>query len=340
MAFTPSERMALDPTPLLIGGAVLPSRAVMAPIAGLTDAPFRRIVMDYGAGLACTELLSANALVRDSARTRAMLPAAGEPRPLAAQLFGGDPAVMAEAARITSESPCDFVDVNFGCPVKKVVKTGGGAAALRDPALAAAIMGAVARASQKPVTAKIRTGWDTRSVNAVEMAKRLADAGAAAITVHGRTASQGYSGHADWEVIARVARAVAIPVIGNGDIASPETAARRMTESGVAGVMIGRAALGAPWLFTQINGYLASGGYAKVTPEEIETAILRHMALMAARYGERRAARLMRTRLAYYSRGLAGGSKFRAAVNKTESLDAMRSALGELLGAGAQGMTR
>jgi nifR3 family TIM-barrel protein len=279
--------------------------------------------MEYGAGLVVSELLSANAIVRESEKTSQMLPSAGEPRPVAAQIFGGDPDILRDAATIVDETDCDIIDLNFGCPVKKVTKTGGGAAILTDIKKAEQIAGAVVKAVNKPVTVKIRTGWDAKNINAVEMAKSLEGAGIAAITVHGRYATQGYSGHADWELISKVADAVDIPVIGNGDIRTVEQAASRLKSSGCAMVMIGRGALGAPWIFRQFNEFSRDGSYGKITVDEMETVILRHLDMMTDCYGERRAVRKIRTLLGYYTKGISGGARFREAANKTSDKETL-----------------
>jgi len=302
-----------------IAGIKLKSRAVMAPMAGITDSAFRSIVFEFGAGLATSELLSANAIVRGSEKTIRMLPLPGEPGPVAAQIFGPDPETMREAAVIVSQSPCALIDINFGCPVKKVTKCGAGAAALKDITTAGRIAAAVVDSTDKPVTAKIRSGWGAESVNAVEMAKTMEDAGVSAITIHARTAAQGYSGEADWRLISEVARRVNIPVIGNGDINSPETAVDRLESTGCDFVMIGRAALGAPWIFRQFNELRSTGSYGKISNSEIAAVIFRQMEMMTALYGQRNAARKMRTRLGYYTRGLAGAARFRKAATKLES---------------------
>lgn len=296
----------------------------MAPIAGMTDRPFRRIVMEFGARMVTTELLSANALVRNSQKTFEMLPQPGEPKPVAAQVFGADPEIMRDAAVIVERSPCDIIDINFGCPVKKVVKTGAGAAALKDVKKAAKVVEAVTRAVKKPVTVKIRTGWDKATVNAVEMARAMEGAGAAAVAVHGRTASQGYSGEADWGVIADVAAALQIPVIGNGDIRTPEDAVRRLETSGCALVMIGRGALGAPWIFHQINTLLEGGSCKPVEPEEMACTMLLHLDMMTSLYGERNAARKMRSRIGYYIKGVPAASRLREAANAAATAGEMK----------------
>ncbi|MDH5678506.1 MAG: tRNA dihydrouridine synthase DusB [Nitrospinota bacterium] len=317
-----------------IGNIEIDFPVVMAPIAGMTDGPFRRIVMELGAGMTTTELLSAKALTLDSGKTKRMLPAHDEPGPVAAQIFGADPQVMRDAAQMVEEGRADIIDINFGCPVKKVTKTGGGAALLRDAKLAGLITAAVAGAVKKPVTAKIRIGWDMRSINVVEMARTLEDAGAAAVAIHGRTASQGYSGVADWEAIASAAAAVKIPVIGNGDIRTPESAAWRLKSSGCSAVMIGRAALGAPWIFGWIRSFLETGNYGTISPIEIHNVAQRHLAMMAADYGDMAAMRKMRGWLGYYTRGLRGGAAFRREINRAEGIGPLGALMDEFFRAG------
>ncbi|VAX21119.1 tRNA-dihydrouridine synthase DusB [hydrothermal vent metagenome] len=291
----------------------------MAPIAGMTDGPYRKIVMNHGAGMVVSELISANALVRDSRRTFDMLPTDDEPKPISAQIFGGDPEILRDSAVIIEETPCDYIDLNFGCPVKKVVKTGAGSAMLQDLKKAGQAVEAVVRAVKKPVTVKFRTGWTFATINAIEAAKLFEEKGAHAITLHGRTASQGYSGTADWDLISEVANAVKIPVIGNGDITTPEIAIKRLNESACSAIMIGRGALGNPWIFEQVNELLETGTYTKPAANEIAGVILSHIRLMASHYGEKTGIRKMRTHMGYYSRGVAGGARFREKVNNTRT---------------------
>ncbi len=314
-----------------IGNVALKSRAVMAPIAGMTDKPFRQIVMQYGAGMVTSELLSANAIVRDSEKTFRMLPDADEPRPVAAQIFGGDPGMMREAAVIVERTPCDIIDLNFGCPVKKVTKGGGGAAILQDTKKIEQTAKAVVSAIKKPVTAKIRAGWDARSVNAVTVAKILEGCGVAAIALHGRTASQGYKGLSDWNLIAEVANSVKIPVIGNGDITSPQMAMDRLNSSGCDLVMIGRAALGAPWIFRSLDRLEKTEEHYEIGADEIRTVIVEHIGLMVTFYGELTALRKMRTWLHYYSKGMKGAARFRDTINHCEKLPELRMLIDEFL---------
>lgn len=237
--------------PLLIGPLSILPPLVAAPLAGYSDLPFRLLCREYGAGLCYSEMLSCHGLVRRQPATIEMLATTAAERPLLMQLFGAEPEVMGEAAAILSRLPIDGIDINMGCPVRKVVKKGAGAALMRDPELAAAITGAVtAAAGDLPVTVKIRSGWNHKQINAPDFARLLVAHGAAAVTIHARTWSDGFTGRADWAVIAAVKRAVSVPVIGNGDIGSYEQALAMMAATGCDGVMIGRGALGAPWVFT------------------------------------------------------------------------------------------
>jgi len=287
--------------------------------------------MEYGAAMTVSELISANALVRDSQKTFDMLPMDNEPRPVAAQIFGGEPEVVRDAAVIVDERfGCDVIDLNFGCPVKKVTKAGAGAAMMKDPAKAERMVKAVVSSVKKPVTVKTRIGWDFSSINVVDFLRAIEDAGAAAVAVHGRTASQGYSGLANWDVIAEVAEALSIPVIGNGDIDTPEKALHRLRPSGCAMVMIGRGALGAPWVFRRINSLLAGEKPRPVTPDEMKEIVLRHLDLMAERYGERLGVRKMRAHLGYYTKGLKNSARFREAANGTACAEDMRELIANL----------
>lgn len=287
----------------------------LAPMAGVTDKVFRQLCKEYGADVVTTEFVSAEGIFRRNQRTREYLDFDETERPVGVQLFGGDADHMAEAARQTVEwvRP-DFIDLNFGCPVNKVVSKNGGSALLKDCPTLTSVARAVVRAvAPVPVTAKIRIGWDADSINAVRVANILADQGIAAITVHGRTRAQGYSGQADWNVIAAVAAAVSIPVIGNGDITTPQDVAKRREETEISGVMIGRAAMSAPWIFRQAKEYLRSGKILPAPPaEEKWSIILRHCRLTVEDWGvEDPAIRSMRARLMAYSKGFPNGKSLR-----------------------------
>jgi tRNA-dihydrouridine synthase B len=311
----------------------------LAPMAGVTDSVFRQLCKEMGADVLTTEFVSAEGILHRNERTRQMVdfnPAVE--RPVGVQLFGAEPERLAEAARAVVEwvQP-DFIDLNFGCPVNKVVSKNGGSALLRDCPLLESVARAVVRACDPlgvPVTAKIRIGWDDQTINAPGVARLLEDCGITRVAVHGRTKAQGYTGLADWDVIAEVAEAVRIPVIGNGDIAGPPDVARRRATTRIAGVMIGRAAMTTPWIFRQIKRYLASGELEPALPlAEVWAFITRHARLAvearirlaepAARNSERGTMHSLRGRLMAYSRGLPGGRNLRVAFAKLESLAAL-----------------
>lgn len=295
-------------------------------MAGITDFPFRRICKEMGAGLVYSEMLSVEALIRDHKRTKGMLMTDPAERPVVFQIFGGKPASMADAARIVSESPVDFIDINMGCPVPKVLKSGAGSALLRDLPLAREIMFAVVKASAVPVTVKIRLGWDAKSFVAVDLAKAAEDAGIAAVTVHGRTKVQGFSGHADWSMIKAVKDAVGMPVIGNGDIRSAQDVQRMMDQTGCDGVMIGRAVQGNPWIFREARRYLETGILPPhPSPQERKAVMLRHLKDMVNLIGGNIGVREMRKHLCWYTKGLPGGAEFRERVNRLDGVeDVMR----------------
>lgn len=287
----------------------------LAPMAGVSDKIFRQLCKEYGADVLTTEFVSAEGIFRRNERTREYLDFDEVERPIGVQLFGADAAHMAEAAKqVVDWVRPDFVDLNFGCPVNKVVCKNGGSALLKDCSTLANVAAAVVRAiAPIPTTAKIRIGWDEDSVNAVGVAKILVDAGLAAVTVHGRTRAQGYSGAADWKVIGDVAAAVSIPVIGNGDLASAEDVLKRRRETKIAGAMIGRAAMSAPWIFRETKDYLVSGEILNPpTPDERWKLILRHCELIAREWGaEEPAIRSMRARLMAYSKSMPEAKRLR-----------------------------
>ncbi len=296
----------------------------LAPMAGVSDKIFRQICKEYGADVLTTEFVSSEGIFRRNDRTREYIDFDEIERPIGVQLFGGDAAHMAEAAKQVVEwvAP-DFVDLNFGCPVNKVVAKNGGSALLKDcPALARVADAVVRAVAPLPVTAKIRIGWDADSVNAVSVAKILVDLGIAAITVHGRTRAQGYSGEADWKVIGEVAAAVSIPVIGNGDLATPMDVAKRRAETRIAGAMIGRAAMSAPWIFRQTKQHLAGNHDVDlVSAREKWALILRHCQLHVEDWGEEEPAiRSMRARLMAYSKGFPGSKALREKFQHVSTL--------------------
>ena len=296
----------------------------LAPMAGVSDKIFRQLCKEYGADVLTTEFVSAEGIFRRNERTREYLDFDEIERPIGVQLFGGDAEHMAEAAKqVVDWVRPDFIDLNFGCPVNKVVCKNGGSALLKDCPTLESIAAAVVRAvAPMPVTAKIRIGWDADSVNAVRVAHILADAGIAALTVHGRTRAQGYSGAADWNVIGDVAAAVSIPVIGNGDLSSAADVARRGSETGIAGAMIGRAAMSAPWIFRDTKSYLATGEI--IGPPGLSerwTLILRHCQLIVREWGaEEPAIRSMRARLMAYSKSMPDAKRLREKFSHVSNL--------------------
>src|SRR4051812_7333540 len=296
----------------------------LAPMAGVSDKIFRRICKEYGADVLTTEFVSAEGIFRRNERTREYLEFDEIERPIGVQLFGGDADHMAEAARqVVDWVQPDFIDLNFGCPVNKVVAKNGGSALLKDcPTLLTVAAQVVRAVSPLPVTAKIRIGWDADSINAVRVAQILADQGIAAITVHGRTRAQGYSGAADWQVIGEVAASVSVPVIGNGDITSPNDVARRRDETNISGVMIGRAAMSAPWIFAQTKQYLATNEIP-AAPDYAErwNIILRHCRLAIEDWGvEDPAIRSMRARLMAYTKGFPASKQLREKFQTVSTL--------------------
>ncbi len=311
-----------------IGSLSLGLGLVLAPIAGITGVPFRLIARRSGADLVFTGMISSAALVRSFRKSGTVDLGNAEARPVAAQIFGGDPREMAKSAAWLSERGVDLIDINLGCPVKKVVRSGSGAALLRDLPRAEAILRSVVQASSKPVTVKFRSGWDEKSLCAVRIARIAEDAGVSAVILHPRTRTQGFRGKANWEHIRRVKDAVNIPVIGNGDIRTPEDARRMLDETGCDGMMIGRAALGDPWIFGRIRDVLLHGGRGMAPdPETIRKTLLEHLELEVKFSGEKRGVLRMRKFAAWYSRGLHGATGFRDRINKIVSYDDFREAV-------------
>ncbi len=307
---------------------LLHDKVMLAPLAGITNLPSRLIAREFGCQLCFTEMISANGLVRETAKTIEYLMTSPEDKPLGIQLFGADPAVMARAAEFVAGQSPDFIDINMGCPVRKVVKTGSGARLLKDPPLAGQIIQAVVKAVNIPVTVKIRSGWSPGSINATEIARIAEDSGASAVIVHGRTADQGFSGQADWSVIARVKAAVKIPVIGNGDIWQPKDAVRMREQTGCDAVMVGRGALGNPWIFQQIvRSFSGRSDICSPTPAERHSIIKKHWELEKSFFGSRIANRSFRKHLLWYTRGLPGSGRFRETVGKMTDTDMILSEL-------------
>lgn len=313
---------------LKIGNVTLDNNLVLAPMAGVTDLPFRLLCKEQGAGLICMEMVSAKAIMYRNKNTEALLEIHPAERPVSLQLFGSDPDIVSEMAKRIEERPFSILDINMGCPVPKVVNNGEGSALMKNPALAEAIVAKTVKAIRKPVTVKIRKGFDDSMVNAVEIAKACEAAGASAIAVHGRTREQFYSGKADWGIIARVKESVSVPVIGNGDVTDGATAGRLMKETGCDGIMIGRAVRGNPWIFREIRAYLETGESIKrPTPEEMRETVLRHAALQLETKGEYIGIREMRKHVSWYTAGYPHSAGLRRRVNEMETFEDLRRSI-------------
>lgn len=320
--------------PIQVGSLTIDRPIALAPMAGVTNWPFRLLCKEKGCGLVVTEFVSDKAILFDSRRTQEMIELLPQERPAGIQIFGADADTMARAAaRLVELQQPDLIDINMGCPAPKVTKGRGGSSLLKEPDNAAEIVRQVIRAvAPLPVTVKFRIGWDANSITAVEHGLRMEDAGAQMLTVHGRTREQNYSGYADWDVIGQVAHAVRVPVLGNGDITTPEQAAHRLRTSGCAGLAIGRGAMGNPWVFQRTAHFLETGELLPEpdAKERVDTA-LRHLEMMIAYRGEYLAVREMRKHAAWYLKGLWGSAEARNLINQTESPQAMRTALLEFL---------
>lgn len=304
---------------LKIGNVELENNVILAPMAGVTDLPFRLLCKEQGAGLVCTEMVSAKAILYNNKNTNALLKMHLDEAPVSLQLFGSDPDIMGEIAKRIEELPFSILDINMGCPVPKVVNNGEGSALMKNPELAGKIVSSVVKAIKKPVTVKIRSGFDKEHVNAVEMSKIIEDSGAEAIAIHGRTREQFYSGEADWDIIARVKEAVSIPVIGNGDITDCKSAQELLKQTGCDGIMVGRSARGNPWIFSQLTAYLADGSTLPLpSHEEKKEMMLRHSRLQLQYKGEYTGVREMRKHISWYTAGMPDSAKLRRQVNVAE----------------------
>ena len=302
-----------------IGGVSLGNPLIMAPLAGITNLPFRLLAKEEGCALVCSEMISANGLAHKSAKTIKMLASLPEEKPLSMQIFGSDPSVMAEAAEMLEAAGADILDINFGCSVRKVLKTGSGSALMKSPKNAEAVISAVRKSIKIPLTIKIRTGWEPSGRQALEIAKIAENSGADAIAVHPRTARQGFSGRADWSVIAAVKQSVKIPVIGNGDIIFPEDVLKMISETGCDAVMIGRGAIGNPWIFSQANSLLNGAEKEDVSLDKRFAAMKRYLESSVASCGETHSCRMMRSRLPWFVKSLPHSSRFRESVKKVST---------------------
>jgi tRNA-dihydrouridine synthase B len=305
-----------------IGNVELGGRVFLAPMAGVTDLAFRLICKEKGCDLLYTEMINAKALCYDDDKTKKMLNIREEEHPVSVQIFGSDPNYMGRAADILNEYPNEILDINMGCPAPKVIKNGDGSALMRNPKLAGEVLKAVVKNSIKPVTLKIRKGWDDNSINALEIAKIAEDAGISAIAVHGRTREQYYSGVADWDIIKQVKEAVEVPVIGNGDVFDIKSAIKMLDKTGCDAIMIGRGSQGNPWIFSQINSYLENGiAIPEPSAEEKINTAIKHLNLALEEDGEYVAVREMRKHIAWYLKGLKNSARLRDEINKIESYD-------------------
>ena len=303
---------------LKIGNVTLENNILLAPMAGITNLPFRIICEKFNPGLVCTEMVSSKGLFYDDKKTEKLLNMKNEKRPVAVQIFGNDIEAMAYSAKKVSKI-ANLIDINMGCPAPKVVKNGDGSKLMLDIELSRKIIQAVVENSSVPVTVKIRKGWDKEHINCIEFAKMAEQAGACAITIHGRTRDEFYSGTADWEIIKKLKQEVSIPVIGNGDIKSPQDALKMFEYAGVDGIMIGRAAIGNPWIFMQIQEYLKNGKMIEISNEKRLKIILEHINLQVEELGENTGIKEMRKHMTYYIKGLKDSSAIRQKMNTIET---------------------
>jgi len=317
---------------LVIGKVTLENTYILAPMAGVTDLPFRLLCKEKGAGLLYTEMISAKAIQYNNRNTEDLMRIHPDELPVSLQLFGSEPDTIREIAQRIEKLPFSILDINMGCPVPKIVKNGEGSALMKDPKLVYEIVSKTVRAIQKPVTVKIRKGFDENHANAVEIARIIEEAGAAAVAVHGRTREQYYSGKADWEIIRKVKEAVGIPVIGNGDVASGEQAQAMKEQTGCDGVMIGRAAEGNPWIFAELLEYERTGQVlSRPDAAELKSTMLRHARLQIEQKGDYLGIREMRKHVSWYTSGLKNSAKLRGEINVVESYSELEKLLDEKL---------
>ncbi len=309
-----------------IGDVEPENRFFLAPMAGVSDLPFRMICKELGAGMVCMEMISAKAIHYDNIKTFELMRTDEKERPVSLQIFGSEPEIMAESARRIEEKPFDILDINIGCPMPKIVNNGEGSALMKDPLLVGRIVSAVSGAIRKPVTVKIRKGFNDESINALEIAHIAQESGAAAITVHGRTREQYYEGKADWDIIRRVKEKVSIPVIGNGDVTDLKSAEEMLSQTGCDAVAIGRAARGNPWIFKE----LSEGKPYTPDIDEIKQMMKRHCLMQEKAKGEYLAVRQMRKHIGWYTTGLPHSSRLRMQINNVETLDSLMKLIDEM----------
>ena len=318
---------------LKIGNVTLENNVILAPMAGVTDLPFRLLCRRMGAGLVCMEMVSAKAIFYNNKNTEELLEIHPEETPVSLQLFGSDARILADMAKRIEDRPFSILDFNMGCPVPKVVNNGEGSALMKDPKLAEEILTALVKAVDKPVTVKIRRGFNESCCNAVEIAKIAEACGVAAIAVHGRTREQYYSGRADWDIIRQVKEAVGIPVIGNGDVDSPEAAKAMLEQTQCDGIMIGRAAQGNPWIFRDVVSFLETGQIPGPADKSAKKqVILEHARLQVQYKGEYTAVREMRKHLAWYTVGMPHSARFRQTINSMETMEELLAGVETIFG--------
>ena len=316
---------------LQIGNVTLENNLILAPMAGVSDLPFRLLCREQGAGLVCMEMVSAKAILYKNRNTEELLTIDPKEHPVSLQLFGSDPDIISEIAKQIEERPFDILDLNMGCPVPKVVNNGDGSALMKNPRLAGEIIEKTARAIKKPLTVKIRKGFDDAHVNAVELAHIAQESGAAAVAVHGRTREQYYAGHADWDIIRQVREAVSIPVIGNRDIRTPEDVAAMAEQTGCDGYMIARGAEGNPWIFRQILHYFETGEHlSRPDFSEVTEMLLRHAKMQIDCKGDYTGIREIRKHAAWYTAGYRNSSKLRGRINEVENYEQLEALFREV----------
>jgi nifR3 family TIM-barrel protein len=304
-----------------IGSVTLENKTILAPLAGITNLPFRLLAKKAGCGLVCSEMITAHGLVNKSKRTRQMLDSLPEEKPLSVQIFGSQPDIMAEAARAVESSGADIIDINFGCSVRKIIKTGSGAALMKTPEAAEAVIKAVRKSVRTPLTIKLRTGWNPTGDQAFKISQIAESCGVDAITIHPRTANQGFSGHSDWTIIAKLKMLVNVPVIGNGDIFCADDAIAMLEQTRCDAVMIGRMAIGNPWIFSQVLARMRGEAEPAVDLEKRFEIMTQYMQESVKYFGEEIACRMMRSRLCWFAKGLRNSSQFRKTINHISTQD-------------------